>query len=80
MRTDGTVVSWGVPEAGGDSSAVQDELQDVECLQATNSSFCALKADGSVVTWGNALVGGDSSAVQHRCRGSEKGSTLRSAS
>ena len=69
IRKDGTVVTWGVPEYGGDSSAVKDQLGDVECLQATNSSFCALKADGSVVTWGHEKVGGDSSAVQHRCRG-----------
>jgi len=30
IRSDGSVVSWGMPNWGGDSSAVQDELTDVQ--------------------------------------------------
>ena len=57
--------------AGGDSSAVQHQLVDVQCLCASTYALAALKRDGSVVTWGDASAGGDSSAVQegHRAVG-----------
>ena len=29
VRSDGSVVTWGTPHAGGDSSSVQDQLHDV---------------------------------------------------
>lgn len=49
---------------GGDSSDVQDELKNVEQIQANSLAFAALKTNGSVVTWGTLDAGGDSSAVQ----------------
>ena len=63
---DGSVVTWGDPLDGGDSSAVQDLLRNVQQVQATDRAFAAILADGSVVTWGNPGHGGDSSAVQDR--------------
>ncbi len=63
LRNDGTVVTWGSVNDGGDSSAVQDKLTDVNEIYSNNSAFAALKSDGSVVTWGNSARGGDSSAV-----------------
>ena len=29
LRSNGTVVTWGTPHAGGDRAAVQDQLRDV---------------------------------------------------
>ena len=61
---DGSVVTWGSPECGGDSSSVQHQLKGVKHIAATARSFAALLQDGSVVTWGNDRYGGDSSSVQ----------------
>ena len=60
----GSVVAWGNAAFGGDSSAVQDQLQNVQEIHATDPAFATIRGDGSVVTWGDALYGGDSSAVQ----------------
>ena len=57
-------MTWGEAEYGGDSSAVQDQLMNVQQIQASNAAFAAILGDGSVVTWGKADSGGDSSAVQ----------------
>eukprot|EP00439_Symbiodinium_sp_Y106_P051578 s1829_g6.t2 len=61
---DGSVVTWGPAACGGDSSAVQAQLKNVQQIQASASAFAAIREDGSVVTWGHAFSGGDSSAVQ----------------
>ncbi|CAE7170790.1 ftsH [Symbiodinium pilosum] len=53
---------------GGDSSAVQERLQDVQQIQASAGAFAAVLADGTVVTWGHATMGGDSSAVREQLR------------
>ena len=62
-----TIVGWGDPRRGGDSSAVRDQLRSVRQIQATTRAFAAILADGSVVTWGDAAFG--TSAVQDRLRG-----------
>ena len=59
---------WGNADFGGDRRAVQDQLKDVQHIQATGSSFAAVLADGSVVTWGDADAGGGSSAVLDQLR------------
>ena len=66
---DGSVVTWGGAYHGGYSSAVQDQLKNVQQIQATKrkrvgSAFAARLGDGSVVAWGDARHGGDGSAVQ----------------
>ena len=58
------MVTWGRAGSAGDSSAVQDQLKNVQQIQASRSAFAAVLGDGSVVTWGDANSGGDSSAVQ----------------
>ena len=59
------VVTWGDPNSGGDSSAIQGLLKTVEQIHATPyGGFAANLEDGSVVTWGNPAHGGDSSTVQ----------------
>ena len=60
--------SWGEADDGGDSSAVQDQLKNVQQIQASHQAFAAIRGDGSVVTWGLAECGGDSSAVQDQLR------------
>ena len=65
---DGSVVTWGDEDYGGDSSAVQEQLQDVQQIQASYRAFAAIRGDGSVVTWGASGHGGDSSAVQDQLR------------
>ena len=62
--------SPGVPLAsGGDSRAVQDQLKNVQHIQASsNGAFAAILADGSVVTWGAPEHGGDSSTVQDQLK------------
>ncbi|CAE7939958.1 HERC1 [Symbiodinium sp. KB8] len=62
------VLLWGDAGSGGDSSAVQDQLRDVQQIQASHSAFAAIRSDGSVVSWGDAGSGGDSSAVQDQLR------------
>ena len=62
---DGSVVTWGDAECGGDSSSVSAELkqQAVDTIYSTSDAFAAKMADGSVVTWGDAMRGGNSSSV-----------------
>ena len=57
-------MTWGDPEFGGDSSQVQEQLRNVQHIQATNEAFAAILESGAVVTWGHAGMGGDSSQVQ----------------
>lgn len=58
IRADGSVISWGREDLGGNSQSVSQELSSgVARLFSTNSSFAALKDDGSVIAWGD-LEGG----------------------
>ena len=63
LKEDGSVVAWGHPFKGGDTTLVKDELSSgVEKIFSNGEAFAALKEDGSVVTWGG--YGGDSSAIK----------------
>ena len=44
------VVTWGKPDCGGDSSAVQDQLEGVQQVQATAAAFAAVLQGGFVVS------------------------------
>lgn len=66
IRSDRTVVTWGNQEAGGDSRAVQEKLQNVQQIQATLRAFAAICDDGGIVSWGDPDFGGDASKVQCR--------------
>ena len=50
---DGSVVTWGNAQFGGDGSAVRDQLKNVLQIQANNKAFAAILSDGSVMTWGD---------------------------
>ena len=64
LKDDGSVVTWGRSDSGGDSSSVSSQLSSgVSQIFSTNLAFAALKDDGSVVTWGDSDWGGDSSGV-----------------
>eukprot|EP00435_Cladocopium_sp_Y103_P071831 s53_g38.t1 len=62
------IVTWGNSGHGGDSTAVQDQLRNVQQVHATDNAFAAILANGTVVTWGHSDYGGDSTAVQDRLR------------
>ncbi|CAJ1341493.1 unnamed protein product [Effrenium voratum] len=64
----GTVVTWGDPESGGDSSQVQEQLRNVQHVQATAGAVAAILESAAVVTWGDPEDGGDSSQVQEQLR------------
>ena len=68
LLADGTVVTWGFGDCGGESSAVQHLLRDVHQIQRSDRAFAAILLDGSVVTWGDPEYGGDSLAVQDQLR------------
>ena len=60
----GSFVTWGVAGRGGQTSAVQSQLKDVQQTQASHAPFAAILVDGSVVPWGDPCTGGDGSTVQ----------------
>ena len=64
----GAVVTWGHPEFGGDSSEVQEQLRNVQHIQATDAAFAAILESGFVVTWGDPEFGGDRRQVLERLR------------
>ncbi|CAE7835323.1 unnamed protein product, partial [Symbiodinium sp. KB8] len=76
---DGSVATWGKADLGGDSSAVQEQLRDVQQIQTSDSAFAAILINGSVVTWGDADSGGDSSGVQEQLRDVQQIQTSDSA-
>ena len=45
---DGSVLAWGRADYGGDSSAVQDQLRNLQHVQASESAFAAILADGDL--------------------------------
>ena len=53
ILADGSVVSWGHPKYGGDSSAVQDQRRDVQHIQGTVGAFVTVLATGSIATSGS---------------------------
>ncbi|MFO1369172.1 MAG: hypothetical protein U1F46_09255 [Marinagarivorans sp.] len=64
LLNDGSVVTWGEPKWGGDSSSVRNKLKGVQKIYASKGAFAALKDDGSLVVWGNPTSGGDATNIQ----------------
>lgn len=66
IKSDGSVVTWGPADYGGDSSSVAMKLKEVVAIRGTRSVFAALRKDGTVVTWGDKFGrnASDTSAVQ----------------
>ncbi len=73
LKEDGTVVTWGNPSQGGDSSAVYNALQPhtnadgeqvrVKEVFSSKGAFAALRTDGTVVSWGDEYHGADNDAA-----------------
>jgi hypothetical protein len=66
LREDGSVVTWGDIDSGGDSlneAKLLDGTTKVIDVFSSQNAFAALREDGSVITWGNKNFGGDSSTV-----------------
>lgn len=62
-KSDGSVITWGRPDYGGDSSTVAldlraDKTNWVNSIVATCCAFAAHRNDGRVVTWGKIEQGG----------------------
>ncbi|CAK9069221.1 Cilia- and flagella-associated protein 157 (Flagellar-associated protein 77) [Durusdinium trenchii] len=53
LLADGSVVTWGEGFFGGDSSAVQAQLDGVVDLCSSTGAFAARRSDGRVVAWGS---------------------------
>ena len=51
VKGDGTVVTWGSPQHGGDSSAVRALLGEVKEIYPTRGAFAAVNGDGTVGTF-----------------------------
>ena len=69
ILADGSVVTWGNKDFGGDSTAVRDQLRGVQQIHANYGAFAAILADESVISWGHQAFGGDSTAVRDRLKG-----------
>ena len=72
---DGSVVTWGDAHFGGDSSAVRDQLKNVQQIQATHRAFAAILGNGSVVTWGSVDDGGGCSTVRDQLKNVQQNSS-----
>ena len=64
ILVNGSVVTWGSADCGGDCDLVQDRLKHVEHIASTSAAFAALLRDGSVVAWGDSRYGGDCGTCQ----------------
>ncbi|MEI7796958.1 MAG: hypothetical protein WCI06_10035, partial [Methylococcaceae bacterium] len=72
LRADGSVVTWGNVNYGGNSTTNTTlatalngvaDTQDVTHIYSNAQAFAALRKDGSVVTWGDITAGGSTSIV-----------------
>ena len=68
LKGDGSVVTWGDPDYGGDSTRVLEQLKNVQHIQATCNAFAAVLGNGSVVAWGRPTFGGESSRAQEQLK------------
>ena len=59
-------MTWDDPDEDGDSSWVQRQLRNVQCIQAAECALAVILESGAVVTWGVPEDGGDSSQVQEQ--------------
>ena len=65
LKQDGSVVTWGDADTGGNSDSVKHQLTGgVDNIVGNERAFAAVKQDGSVVTWGDAVWGGNSDEVR----------------
>jgi hypothetical protein len=58
LKDDGSVVTWGKAEYGGDSSTVQAQLVNITMIYGNHYAFGAVTENGGVVAWGGVTEGG----------------------
>jgi hypothetical protein len=64
LKSDGSVVTWGDSDRGGDSNSVSSGLTSgLTQIFSAGAALAALISDGSVVTWGSSTRGRNSSSV-----------------
>ena len=66
LRVDGSVVTWGDNNSGGDWESVSAQLNEtnpVVSVVSTFNAFSALRLDGSVVSWGSIKNGGSQGSM-----------------
>lgn len=59
LRSDGSVITWGNANRGGNSSEVT--LENVKEIYSTNSTFATHKTDSSIIIWGEGTLSDDES-------------------
>jgi hypothetical protein len=64
LLNNGTVITWGRADIGGDSTTIKHKLVNIEFLYSNKSGFSALSHEGKVVTWGHWSLVDDSAKVQ----------------
>ena len=60
----GAVVTWGHPHFAGASSQVQEQLRNVQHIQAFDRAFAAILESGAFVTWDDPEVGGEATGCK----------------
>ena len=55
---DGSVVSWGHPHHGGDSSSVSCELYNIRHIAGCWNAFAVIRDDNVFLCWGNRMYDG----------------------
>lgn len=58
LLADGSVISWGHEDCGGDSSSVASQLYDIVHIAGSFSNFAAIRSDGVVISWGQYIFRG----------------------
>ena len=58
LLADGSVVSWGNEDCGGDSSSVSSQLYDIVHIAGSFCNFAAIRSDGVVISWGEHIFRG----------------------
>ena len=65
LKKDGSLVTWGSPDHGGNSDEVKDQLTaGVVNTVENGGAVAALKENGSVVTWSSDDLGSNSCEVR----------------
>jgi len=68
LKSDGTIVVWGIDGYSDSSNEVVSSIKNVVNIFSTISAYTALKSDGTVVSWGDESMGGDNSKVSDKLR------------
>ncbi|MCY4044955.1 MAG: hypothetical protein OXE99_07730 [Cellvibrionales bacterium] len=59
LKRNGSVITWGDADKGGDATSVQSQLSNISQIVGTREAFAALNEEGKVILWGNPHYGAD---------------------